>query len=116
MAEPAKLKSILRIYDIIREVIVMKESVKEQNAKMLYKAVLTLRNEEECEAFFKDLCTDTEIYSMAQRFIVAKMVAAGKKYDEIEKETGASPATISRVKRYMANYAKHDIFERLNDK
>lgn len=93
----------------------MKESVKQENAKMLFKAILTLENEEECAAFFKDLCTDTEIYSMAQRFIVAKMVAAGKKYDEIEEQTGASPATISRVKRYMDNYKQYDIFKRLNE-
>ena len=93
----------------------MKDSVKQDNAKMLFKAVLTLQNEEECAGFFKDLCTDTEIYSMAQRFVVAKMVAEGKKYDEIEEQTGASPATISRVKRYMENYKQYDIFMRLDE-
>lgn len=92
----------------------MKESVKQENAEMLFKAILTLGSEEECAGFFKDLCTDTEIYSMAQRFVVAKMVAEGKKYDEIEEQTGASPATISRVKRYMENYKQYDIFTRLN--
>ncbi len=93
----------------------MKESQKAENAQMLYKAVLTLKNEEECAAFFKDLCTDTEIYAMAQRFVVAKMVSEGKKYDEIEEQTGASPATISRVKRYMTNYVQYEIFKRLED-
>lgn len=93
----------------------MKDSVKQENAQMLYKAILTLENEEECAAFFKDLCTDTEIYSLAQRFVVAKMVAAGKKYDEIEEQTGASPATISRVKRYMTNYAQYKIFQRIDE-
>lgn len=92
----------------------MKDSVKQENAEMLFKAILTLENEEECAGFFKDLCTDTEIYSMAQRFVVAKMVTEGKKYDEIEEQTGASPATISRVKRYMENYKQYDIFTRLN--
>lgn len=92
----------------------MKDSVKLENAAMLYKAVLSLENEEECAAFFKDLCTDTEIYSMAQRFVVAKMVTEGKKYEEIEEKTGASPATISRVKRYMTNYAQYDIFKRID--
>ncbi len=92
----------------------MKESVKIENAKMLYKAVLSLKNEEECAAFFKDLCTDTEVSAMAQRFVVAKMVSEGKKYDEIEEQTGASPATISRVKRYMTNYNQYDIFTRVD--
>lgn len=94
----------------------MKESVKLENAKILYKAVLSLENEEECAAFFKDLCTDTEISAMAQRFVVAKMVAEGKKYDEIENQTGASPATISRVKRYMENYHQYEIFKRIGEK
>lgn len=93
----------------------MKDSVKQENVNMLYKAVLSLQNEEECAGFFKDLCTDTELFSMAQRFMVAKMVASGKKYDEIEEATGASPATISRVKRYMENYKQYDIFTRLGD-
>ncbi len=93
----------------------MKDSVKLENAKMLYKAIMTLQNEEECAGFFKDLCTDTELFSMAQRFMVAKMVHDGKKYDEIEEATGASPATISRVKRYMENYKQYDIFTRLGE-
>ncbi|MCD7828448.1 MAG: YerC/YecD family TrpR-related protein [Clostridiales bacterium] len=94
----------------------MKDSKKTENAELLYKAVLTLKNEEECAAFFKDLCTETELYAMAQRFVVAKMVAEGKKYDEIEEKTGASPATISRVKRYMTNYVQYEIFDRINKK
>ena len=92
----------------------MKDSVKKENAQMLFKAVLSLKDETECAAFFKDLCTDTEISAMAQRFVVAKMVAEGKKYDEIEERTGASPATISRVKRYMTNYSQYEIFKRID--
>ena len=92
----------------------MKDSIRQENINMLFKAVLTLENEEECAGFFKDLLTDTELSSMAQRFMVAKMVASGKKYDEIEEATGASPATISRVKRYMENYKQFDIFTRLD--
>ena len=38
-----------------------------------------------------------------------------KCYDEIEEATGASPATISRVKRYMENYKQYDIFTRLGE-
>ena len=78
----------------------MKDSVKQDNAKMLFKAVLTLQNEEECAGFFKDLCTDTEIYSMAQRFVVAKMVAEGKKYDEI---TQAERDELSAVEKKIVD-------------
>ena len=92
----------------------MKDSIRQENINMLFKAVLTLENEEECAGFFKDLLTDTELSSIAQRFMVAKMDHDGKKYDEIEEATGASPATISRVKRYMENYRQFDIFARLD--
>lgn len=91
----------------------MKDSIKDENASILYTALLSLKTEEECAAFLKDLCTDTEINAMSQRFVVAKMINDGKKYDEIELQTGASPATISRVKRYMTNYEKYKIFERI---
>ena len=91
----------------------MKENVKAENAELLYKAVLSLRNIDEVRAFFEDLCTETEVNSFAQRFAVAKMLSEGKKYEDIENETGASPATISRVKRYMNNYIEYDIFRRL---
>jgi TrpR-related protein YerC/YecD len=42
-----------------------------------------------------------EIRDMSQRLEVARMLEAGEKYDQIEKETGASTATISRVKRCL---------------
>ena len=67
----------------------------------LYKAVLTLRTEEECKAFFEDLCTVKEILDMAQRYDVATQLSEGKNYVEIAKETGASTATISRVNKCL---------------
>ena len=67
----------------------------------LYKAVLTLKTEEECKAFFEDLCTVKEILDMAQRYDVATQLSEGKNYVEIAKETGASTATISRVNKCL---------------
>jgi TrpR-related protein YerC/YecD len=40
---------------------------------------------------------------MAQRLEVARMLRKGHTYNQIEQETGASTATISRVKRCL-NY------------
>lgn len=71
--------------------------------KMLYKAVLTLRNEKECAAFFEDLCTPQELSAIAQRLHVAKMLADGNVYNKIVDVTGASTATISRVNKTL-NY------------
>ncbi|MBE3587650.1 MAG: helix-turn-helix domain-containing protein [Thermoanaerobacteraceae bacterium] len=69
----------------------------------LFEAVLTLRDIDECYQFFEDICTVAEIKSMAQRLAVAKMLRENRTYGEIAARTGASTATISRVKRCL-NY------------
>lgn len=69
----------------------------------LFEAVLTLESVEECYVFFDDLCTVNEIKSLSQRLEVARMLRKSYTYSQIEAETGASTATISRVKRCL-NY------------
>ncbi len=69
----------------------------------LFNAILSLKDLDECYRFFDDLCTINEIQSLAQRLEVARMLQEGKTYHKIETETGASTATISRVKRCL-NY------------
>lgn len=69
----------------------------------LFQSVLSLKDLEECYRFFDDLCTVNEIQSLSQRLEVAKMLREGNTYHKIETETGASTATISRVKRSL-NY------------
>jgi TrpR-related protein YerC/YecD len=75
----------------------------------LFKAILTLNDLEEAYRFFDDLATVNEIQSLAQRLEVARMLREGKTYHKIETETGASTATISRVKRCL-NYG-NDAYE-----
>ena len=65
----------------------------------LFRAVLSLENEEECAAFFEDLCTIKELRDMAQRLKAAQMLLSGFTYDQIQKEVEISTATISRVNR-----------------
>ncbi|MGI8314612.1 YerC/YecD family TrpR-related protein [Halobacillus mangrovi] len=69
----------------------------------LFEAILSLQNVEECYEFFDDLATMNEVQSLAQRLEVARMLREGYTYHKIETETGASTATISRVKRCL-NY------------
>ena len=64
-----------------------------------FDAILTLITREECYKFFSDACTPKEIATIAQRFVVAKMLNDKQVYSEIVKNTGASTATISRVSR-----------------
>ena len=74
---------------------------KEKNGN-LYRAILTLKDEEECYAFFQDLCTVSELRAMEQRFEVAQLLDEGLIYNEILERTGASSATISRVNRSLS--------------
>ncbi len=69
----------------------------------LCEAVLSLKDKDEAYRFFDDLCTINEIQSLAQRLEVARMLREGNTYHKIETQTGASTATISRVKRCL-NY------------
>lgn len=67
----------------------------------LFDAILQLHSREDCYEFFEDLCTINELRDMSQRLEVARMLRNGEKYDKIEGTTGASTATISRVKRCL---------------
>lgn len=79
------------------------KKLNDKSIDQLFEAILTLKNVEECYIFFEDLCTVNEIQSMSQRLEVARMLGNGSTYNQIETETGASTATISRVKRCL-NY------------
>ena len=87
---------------------------KEKNDR-LYKAILQLKDEEECYAFFQDLCTVSELRSMEQRFEVALLLSEGMIYNDILDRTGASSATISRVNRSLSygTGAYEEIFQRM---
>ena len=67
----------------------------------LYETIMKLRTPEECYRFFADLCTPVELRSMEQRFDVAVYLQQGLVYLDILEKTGASSATISRVRRSM---------------
>ena len=64
----------------------------------LFRAILTLGSVEECYRFFEDLCTVKEVLTLAQRMAVARLLDAGMSYNQTIAATGASSATISRVK------------------
>lgn len=64
-------------------------------------AVLSLQTEEECYQFFEDIATVSELKAWAQRLYVAKLLNEKATYEQIAEETGASTATISRVKRCL---------------
>lgn len=79
----------------------MKKSLNTETVNQLFKAILTLRDMEECHLFFEDICTINELNSLAQRFDVGRRLLEGQTYQTISEATSASTATISRVGRLL---------------
>ncbi len=77
------------------------DKLKNESIDELFAAILSLESIEECYRFFKDLATVPEIKSLSQRLQVAKMLMQNETYTLISKTTGASTATISRVKNAL---------------
>lgn len=73
------------------------------DVSQLFKAVITLKTEEECQRFFDDICTIQELEAIAQRLAVAVLLDEGKSYVDVNRLTGASTATICRVSKCL-NY------------
>lgn len=96
----------------------MNKKIKTPAVDLLFDAVLTLKDQQECYAFFEDICTVNELLSLAQRLEVAQMLRQGKTYIEISEKTGASTATISRVNRSLnfGNDGYDMVFQRLPEK
>jgi TrpR-related protein YerC/YecD len=67
----------------------------------LFQSILSLQDTDECFRLFDDLCTVGELKAMGQRYQVACLLQKGARYEDIERITGASSATISRVKRFV---------------
>ena len=79
----------------------MNSKIKSKDVDFLFDAILQLKTREECYMLFEDLCTVQEMKALSQRLVVAKMLSEGRVYSEIVRQTGASTATISRVKRSL---------------
>ena len=79
----------------------MAKAERRERSTALYETILKLRDLEECRRFFEDLCTPTELQAMEQRSDVAVYLQQGLVYLDILEKTGASSATISRVRRSM---------------
>lgn len=81
----------------------------EGDIRELYRILLTLQSEEDCAAFFEDLCTVKEVQQMSQRVKAARLLMEGKTYNQVTAETDISSATLSRVSRcvqYGRGYRK----------
>ncbi len=75
------------------------DKLRGEQIDQLFHAILELKDVEECYKFFDDICTMSEVQSLSQRLDVAHKLRLKKTYDSIQQETGASTATISRIRR-----------------
>jgi TrpR-related protein YerC/YecD len=73
----------------------------DKNSKELFKALLSLKNEDECKKFIRDLLTEAEIREFANRWKVAQMLNQKINYQTIAKETGMSSTTIARICKWL---------------
>ncbi len=77
------------------------EKWKDNLTEQLAVALLSLKNRDEVYSFLEDVATISEIKAWAQRLEVARLLRENHTYPEICKITGASTATISRVRKFL---------------
>ena len=74
---------------------------KNNQSKLLYRAILRLKSVEECERFFRDLLTIEEIIEMSKRWQAARLLNKHQPYREVAKKTGLSTTTVTRVAQWL---------------
>ncbi|MCL2768449.1 MAG: YerC/YecD family TrpR-related protein [Synergistaceae bacterium] len=74
---------------------------KDNLTDQLCEAFLLMKDKDEMYAFLEDVATIGEIKALSQRLEVARLLSKGLTYPQIAQKTGASTATISRVKKCL---------------
>ena len=78
-----------------------KKTVKSADYDAFIKAIVSLKTQEEAEAFLEDLCSPAERESMSDRWRVIKPLLAGESYRQVYQHTGVSVTTVGRVARVL---------------
>lgn len=64
-------------------------------------ALLSLRTEDECRRFLRDLCSLAELEALAHRWQIAQLVDQGLPYLDVAERVPASTATVTRVAQWL---------------
>lgn len=75
---------------------------KNKDLLALYKAILELKDINELDMFFTDLCTPKEMLAMSDRWKAVQMLNEGLPYRQIYEKSGVSTATVTRVARCLS--------------
>lgn len=79
-----------------------RQIIEEDAFDALARALLSLRDADECRKFLTDLCTRKELRELAERLVIARLLdAGGMSYRDISAATGASTTTVGRVARFL---------------
>ena len=79
----------------------MSNQWKDDFTDQLCDAIVAITDRDEAYRFLEDLATFSEIKAFSQRLQVAGLLIKGFSYPQIVQATGASTATISRVKKFV---------------
>lgn len=74
---------------------------KDEFTDQLCDSIVAITDREEAYRFLEDVATFSEIKAFSQRLQVASLLLKGMSYPQIVQATGASTATISRVKKFV---------------
>jgi TrpR-related protein YerC/YecD len=74
-----------------------------RDEEALFRALVSLRNTEECGNFLRDLCTPAELQALVDRWHVVGLLQQGLPYRRIHDLTGVSVTTIGRVARFLTD-------------
>ena len=69
----------------------------------LFATIASLRTPAETQAFFRDLCTRSELDAMAHRWQVARLLEEGLPYLEVARRARGSTTTVTRVAQWLRN-------------
>jgi TrpR-related protein YerC/YecD len=67
----------------------------------LLETIVRLRTLDDAERFFRDLCTLSELETLAHRWQVAKLLDEGLTYVDVAERTRTSTATVTRVAQWL---------------
>jgi TrpR-related protein YerC/YecD len=81
----------------------------------LAKSMIKIRNIDEAKRFLQDMFSKTELETLKLRFQIARMLFDKESYVDIERQTGASSATIAKVSEALkyGNEGLKTVLERM---
>lgn len=68
-----------------------------KDKQLLLDAIKKAKNARKLPDFLDDLLTEEEILDLAQRLKIAKLIIAGKTYNEIAEKVKTSTSTVSKI-------------------